>query len=131
MPQPHQIRLQGPWMLLDPPRKPTRVQLPDEWSEFVSLGESTAWSGHLTRHFNAPTGLMPGDRVELILCGFPAECPVYLNDDPIGMSPPDGKQLRVEITGQLASRNMISVDLSQVSAPHETPPQAHLEIFAG
>jgi len=131
MPQPHQIRLQGPWMLLDPPRKPARVKLPDEWPELVSLGESTAWSGHLTRHFNAPTGLMPGDRVELILGGFPAECSVYLNDLAIGKSPPSGEQLRVEITGQMASRNMISVDLSQVSQPHETHPEAHLEIFAG
>lgn len=106
---------------------PQRVDLPSQWPVVAALSEPR----RLTRHFNCPTGLMPADRVELVLAHFPPLGDVQVNDQPLGRSPAVGAEFRVEITPHLQSRNLISVALQDASAESDIPPQAHLEIFAG
>ena len=69
---PHVIRLRFPWSV-------------------ESLGNGLQ---RFSRHFNDPTGLANGDRVELVLARVPSPIDVELNGSPLGELAPEGNAVK-------------------------------------
>jgi hypothetical protein len=102
---PHTIRLQGPW-------------------------QCETLAGGLVRYgrsFHCPTGLTPGHRVWLAIGDSPQLAQVQLNDLPLNGADDAGELRRLEITGRLLPRNVVSIDVLAPEGEHRRP-QVALEI---
>ena len=129
----HSIRLAGPWQLtplahtcwsaegesieqpgeLPPGGKST---VPSDWGEL--LGEEFRGRVQLERFFHKPTGLEPGDRVEIALSGVDALGTISLNGQPLGEIPPGGEPARFDIGSLLEHRNclVVKVELPRLTS---------------
>lgn len=106
----HSIRLRGPWELWLPGRQePLRLEVPaTQESLAVALASGdvpAAPPWRLVRRFGLPTGLEPGDRVQLVLLQPSHPLSLTFNDQPLGESDSLGEPLRLEITPRLLPRN--------------------------
>jgi beta-galactosidase/beta-glucuronidase len=113
----HRIRLRGPWrfrVLSEQPARSGRVALPCDWS--TSLGADFRGRVAYTRRFQRPTGLSPGQRVELVLDGVDAFGSVSLNGSGLLEIPPGGAPARVDIAPLLTDRNELVVEVELPSA---------------
>ena len=126
MPDPHVIRLRGPWEYepleqfasTDEGQRASstadlppggKVQMSSDWS--ATLGADFLGRVRFTRHFNLPTNLEPAERVWLVFDGVDHSASVTLNGEPLGTLA--GMQTRrVDITGRLALRNRLEVEVS-------------------
>ena len=83
MPNPHTIRLNGPWEMIAPPAdEPVRVKLPGDWP--VVAAACAAGPVVLQRWFHRPTGLDEQTAVQLITSTLPCSGSVSLNDVRLG-----------------------------------------------
>lgn len=135
-PAPHVIQLRGVWEYRPLARA---VRLPDG-----SLGETTEtlpppgrlrrladWGRTLgadfcgrvlfTRRFGQPTGLAPGDRVDLVLEHVAACRAATLNGAPVGPLLPDQECARWDITARLQRRNELAVVVEWSTAASSSP----------
>jgi hypothetical protein len=105
----HRIRLRRPWAC-----RPG--------------AESTAWR----RRFGCPTGIGPRDQVHLCFAGFSAGIAVSLNGRRLGHLPPDALPGGFNVTGALAARNEIELEIHAPLAgdrrTDEPPGEVALEI---
>lgn len=116
----HRIRLRGPWrfrVLSEQPARSGRVTMPCDWS--TSLGADFRGRVAYTRRFQRPTGLSPGQRVELVLDGVDAFGSASLNGSRLLEIPPGGKPARVDIAPLLADRNALVVEVELPPAGEE------------
>ena len=99
-----------------------RIRLRRPWACWPGA-EGTAWR----RRFGCPTGVGPGQRVHLCFAGFSAAIAVSLNGRRLGRLPPDALPGGFDVTGALASRNEIEVEILAPAAsdlPADEPPGA-------
>ena len=90
---PHVIRLRFPWSV-------------------ESLGNGLQ---RFSRHFNGPSGLTNGDRVELVLARVPSPIDVELNGSPLGELDPEGQIVRFAVTDLLEPRNRVDITMAEPS----------------
>ncbi|TWT31850.1 hypothetical protein [Blastopirellula retiformator] len=122
---PHSIRLNGPWQVcFAPGAQPTRVNLPRDWSTLSTTTCDGALT--LTRFFNAPTGLVPGDQVMLVLDALPFSGNVTLNGAVLGDF--SGSR-QFSIVDQIELRNQLEISGSSL-ATGQPAGEVRLEIFA-
>jgi beta-galactosidase/beta-glucuronidase len=133
MPDPHVIRLRGPWHVealardLDgqgdgPPRAlppASKTPVPGDWS--AALGADFLGTARYTRHFNRPTNLGPHERVWLVLEGVDDAARVALNGRQIGQARGCQRATRIDITSALEMHNTLTVDVSLARAAFNDP----------
>jgi beta-galactosidase/beta-glucuronidase len=118
MPQPHVIRLRGPWECQPLERfdasadlpAAARVQAPCDWAEL--LGHEFLGRVRYTRRFNRPTNLDPHERVWLIIDGVDHHGLVTLNGTPLGQVAGCARPARFDVTELLQSHNTLEVEVS-------------------
>lgn len=103
--------------------------MPCDWS--VSLGADFRGRVAYTRRFRRPTGLAPGQRVELVLDGVDALGWVSLNGTRLLEIPPGGAPARIEIAELLADRNELVVEVELPAAESRPLRPAGREHSAG
>jgi beta-galactosidase/beta-glucuronidase len=110
--EPHLIRLRGPWQyrVLEPHEATGRITMPADWG--ATLGANFRGRVQYVRRFNRPTGLVPGQPVDLVFDGVDALAVVTLNDRPLLEIPPGGEPARIDIAGLLEERNTLVVEVS-------------------
>jgi len=136
MPEPHVIRLRGPWeyeplerfvRLVDGPYcseteglpPAGKVQLPCDWS--ATLGHDFRGRVRFTRHFNCPTNLDAEERVWLAFDGVDYQAQVLLNDHKLGWVQGYERPRRVEITTKLQPHNLLLVEVSLPASVFRDP----------
>jgi hypothetical protein len=122
-PKAHEIRLRGPWQaqplarttrlpdgsvqpLPGPLPAATQVSVPDDWGRWMD--QDFGGQVRYQRNFGCPSGLGPGDRVELVLDDVNAWADVSLNGQPLGRIL-RGHVARFEIRRLLRPRNALVV----------------------
>lgn len=83
--------------------------MPADWGE--SLGPDFRGRVQYRRRFNRPTGLLPAQRVDLVLAGVDARAKVLLNDRPLLEIPPGGEPARIDVAARLQDRNLLVVEV--------------------
>ncbi|MCY2986289.1 MAG: hypothetical protein NTY19_00210 [Planctomycetota bacterium] len=128
----HIIHLRGPWECRPLTRTiplpdgslrettealppPGRLRIPADWGRI--LGADFRGRVQLTRRFGQPTGLAPGDRVDLVLELVEACGVAMLNGTPLGPILSGQECTRFDITARLQRRNELAVVV-------ELPPDA-------
>lgn len=92
------------------------IRLRDPWEH--EIGEGLArWR----RWFNQPTGLEPGDNIELWIDHLPNEAKVLVNHQPLLPVGSEGSVSLFDIAALLQTRNEIVVELSVATASAERP----------
>lgn len=127
----HRIRLRGLWgfeWVTAPPALPSdrrvgRLALPTTWREGLGPHAGTV---RLSRRFGRPPEPDSSDRVWLEIRCRGVHVTAVLNGDQIGASTEGA--LRVEVTGRLAARNRLDLDLSsdEPSGPDAPLPEVAL-----
>ena len=113
MPRPevtvHRIRLRGPWLLelVAAPDSPRTVRLPLPWGELIECGAGRL---RLSRRFNRPTNLGPGDRVSVVVGELPNEALVSLNGTTLEQHPGHTNQDSVFDISHLEPSNLLTVE---------------------
>ena len=106
MPEPHRIRLRGPWEFrLHTPR----VSI--GWMTVPGTLRDVGWAEYFGmvsfyRRFGRPSNLGTGDRVRLAFHGVTGFAEVLLNDERLGDLAGSGS---FDVTGRLRERNMLQV----------------------
>lgn len=111
---PHVIRLRGPWE-----SDRGRVKLPCDWLTAFGLDSRKVT---LARRFNRPSGLDSGERVLLRVVSPHQLAAIWLND--VALSSTDA----VDITDQLADKNLLSVELVGSGRADQSLLEVQLEI---
>jgi beta-galactosidase/beta-glucuronidase len=138
MPQPHIIRLRGPWELqplarwqvaddgtlaeiADPLPPGGRLAMPSDWSKL--LGPDFHGRVRHLRRFARPTGLDSGERVWLVCDGAADAATIALNGAPLGAIPGTNQPTRFDVTERLLPRNelVIDVDFPSAKTAQQTP----------
>jgi hypothetical protein len=88
--------------------------MPADWGE--SLGTGFRGRVEYSRCFNRPTGLEPGQRVDLVLEGLDAFGSVALNGQRLGDIDAGAAAVRIDISSLLADRNHLVVEVELPSA---------------
>jgi hypothetical protein len=114
---PHRIRLRGPWQVTAlecadprvPLPQPARMHIPCSWAD-------GGWPGfrgraNHARSFGRPSGLGANERIRLIIEMVSGVGQARLNQQPIGAVHGDGS-FECDVTGLLAVRNLLEIDLS-------------------
>ncbi len=131
MPQPHIIRLRGPWELqplarwqlasgaalvefIDPLPPGGRIEMPSDWSQL--LGADFRGRARHLRRFGRPTGLDSGQRVWLVCDGATDAATIALNGAPLGAILGPNLPARFDITERLLPRNELVIDVEFPSA---------------
>lgn len=135
----HSIRLRGPWECFLPGEtEPRRIEMPATWQALADLaGSDLSHPGpiRLLRRFGMPTGIDPGDRLEIVIdsAGVPLEA--SLNGQLLGSLSPSQQPRRLNVMGLLASRNELAISFSPTDAgasPLSFPiGEVRLEITSG
>jgi hypothetical protein len=91
------------------------VRLPSDWQ---SLFGDRGGRARFSRRFNRPTGLEPGDRIDLVLEGWGGSAEIVLNGEPLGTFDATDGETRIGITELLAAHNRVSIllDFAPVQA---------------
>jgi hypothetical protein len=123
---PHHIRLHGPWeccvlsrsvRLADGSWQETRAGLPPSGRVRIptdgipSLGEGCRDRILLTRRFHQPTGLVPDDRVDLVIEGLAAGATVTLNGVALRAILFGQDSVRYDVTRCLQRRNELALEV--------------------
>lgn len=127
MAQPHRIRLRGPWECrplawsepdYDGRPLPTAgsLSMPSDWSPIA--GPDFRGRVRFTRRFGCPTGILDGDRVELVVEAVDYEATIELNGQQLGNTRWGTGPWRCEITPWLQAANELRI---VVDLPCETP----------
>lgn len=108
MPDPHRIRLRGPWDI----RPHAAGACPGRMTIPGALRDG-GWPGYVGtvsfyRRFGRPSNLGTGDRVRLAFERVTGPAEVRLNDEPIGNLAGSGS---FDVTGRLRERNMLAVEM--------------------
>ena len=129
MPEPHIIRLRGPWEFEPlarfvggggqireetfglPPAG--RVRAPCDWGGL--LGQDFAGRVRYARPFNCPTNLAPEERVWLAIDGVDARADVALNGQPIGEAHGYQATACFDITAALEPHNLLTIEVCMPS----------------
>ena len=126
MPQPHLIRLRGPWeyepvarvvIAADGARQEStadlppagRVQLPADWGP--TLGHDFRGRVRYLRRFGLPTNLEPGEQVWLVVEGVDYFGAATLNGTRLGELLGYVAPVEFEIGPLLAARNLLALDV--------------------
>ncbi len=124
----HVIRLRGPWNYrVEQPASAGGlvvtgvVELPGGWSAAFPHGAPPGLV--LNRRFGRPTGISPGDRVELVVEAVGTLAEILLNGEPQwdGATP----ATRIDVSGRLGSRNELQISVGDSAEVCE----ARLEIY--
>lgn len=111
MPNPHTIRLNGPWeMIAGLPDEPERVHLPKAWPQVVAAAQ--AGPVVLQRWFHRPTGIDDGSRVDLVLADLPFAGSVSVNEMSLGRFTPH-EQHDLSIEAHLTTRCCLTISADQ------------------
>ena len=133
----HTIRLRGPWQCQPLARTrrradgasqtlsgtlppPSRVTVPSDWTDYP--GADFRGRVCYIRNFGRPTGIGPGDRIELVIERIDAFGAAYLNDRLLGTISQGELGLRADVTDRLGPRNRLAVEVelpecTEASAP--------------
>jgi hypothetical protein len=100
---------------------PGQIRMPADWGQ--TLGADFRGRVQYHRQFGCPTGLEPGDRLELVIDRVDAFGAIVLNGRSLGQIPAGGARARYDITPWLARRNdlVIEVELPKVTADSAFP----------
>jgi hypothetical protein len=126
MPEPHIIRLRGPWELQpltqwrrgadgpllevnDPLPPGGRLEMPSDWSPL--LGADYYGRVRHRRRFGRPTGLDSGQIVWLVCDGAAGAANVALNGAPLGALLGPTTPVRFDVTDRLLARNELVIDV--------------------
>ncbi len=130
MAQPHRIRLRGPWECRplawsDPDKPPSPLgqpeadshsrplpaagwlSMPSDWAPIA--GPDFRGRVQFARRFGCPTGLLEGDRVELVVEAVDYLATIELNGQPLGTTHWGQGPWRREITSLLAPANELRI----------------------
>jgi len=149
MSEPHRIRLRGPWDYeplaefvdaadgtvnerVDDLPPAGRAAMPRDWREM--LGGDFRGRVRFCRRFSCPTGLEPGDRVELVIDAVAGSAAVFLDDQPLGDVDPSAGSLRSDVSGRLSGRHELVVEVQSPATcvkdqPRGLTGEVRLEIF--
>ena len=142
----HSIRLRGPWQLepvyryvrradgefeprTDELPPPARLHMPADWS--AAFGPDFLGRVRCVRTFNTPPGLVPEERVWLVVEPQRSTARVMMGDDTLGVVAAEGEPLRVDITHRLDNFNRLEIIVehpalvqgkSAVGEPKQLPP---------
>jgi len=111
----HRIRLRGPWQLQPVPpgsAPPRSIRLPACSAEFFDTG---ARSVQLSRRFNRPTNLAPGDRISLGIENLPKGARVTLNGARLDPKAQRGAEPTIFPTSRLEPHNLLTVEFEVAS----------------
>ena len=120
----HTIRLRGPWQLEPVFRYVRRAdgelarsdhslpsaakqQMPADWS--AVLGDDYLGRVRYVRPFNAPPGLVPEERVWLVVEPQRSEARVMLSEETLGVVTAEGPAARFNITHLLSAHNRLEI----------------------
>ena len=129
LPRGHRIRLRGPWEFCwvkpagrrDQPAG--EIRLPSRWKDAFGDARGTV---RLSRKFNGPTGIEPGDRIWLEVAAG-GEAGVLLNGDWLGHVGP-GVIARFDVSNRIALHNRTELDLSREEAAASEVPIAEVAL---
>ena len=111
MPQPHTIRLNGPWeMIARGTEPPQRVKLPEEWP--VIMSAASAGPVFLQRWFHRPTGLTPNCRVQLVFQSLPFSGSASIDDVQIGVFSAHSEQA-INISAVIRDRSCLTLSVTE------------------
>jgi hypothetical protein len=142
----HSIRLRGPWQLEPVYRyvlrengefdactanlpAPATMKMPADWS--AAFGAEFLGRVRYVRTFHAPPGLVPEERVWLVVEPQRSEARVVMGDDTLGVVPAGGDAQRFDITHRLGNSNRLEIFVdhpalvegkSTVGNPRDLPP---------
>lgn len=133
----HAIRLRGPWQYVPMARTellsdgttrelggdlppPGRCQVPTDWAE--TLGPEFRGRVQFQRSFGCPTGLEPGDRVDLVIGPVDAWGSVTLNALLLGRLAVQNSGARFDVTNHLAKRNLLCIEVEWPQTAGESKP---------
>jgi beta-galactosidase/beta-glucuronidase len=138
MPNPHVIRLRGPWDIQPlarfiagpdgrmaesaadlPPAG--RLTMPADWSAL--FGRDYCGRARHVRRFNRPTGLTEQSRVWLVLDGAQDHAAVTLNGHRLGSVDGPAENVPFDVTALLLDHNQLVVDVEFASHLPEAPDQ--------
>lgn len=127
MPEPHRIRLRGPWEI----RLHTR-RASIGWMTVPGTIRDAGWARYVGtvsfyRRFGKPSNLGTGDRVRLAFERVTGPAEVRLNDEPIGDLTVSGS---FDVTGRLRERNMLAVEMTAMDDECGIVGDVILEIMA-
>jgi hypothetical protein len=94
----HVIRLREPW----------EREVPTADGERQATGDDLD-SIRFHRRFGLPTGLEPGDRIELVIEGATASGEVWLNDVLLGQFSAEAAVTKIPLGGLLQFRNQLTI----------------------
>ena len=115
MPQPHVIRLRGPWLCWpDSSRQATEasavtIDFRDEDGLSPFHGASSEAQLRLERRFHRPTGLTDTTSVQLVIKSFSGEMTLTLNSEPLGSV--DAGRNEFQVADQLQPANRLRIEL--------------------
>ncbi|MFV2068442.1 MAG: hypothetical protein ACC645_15840 [Pirellulales bacterium] len=133
---PHVIRLRGPWQYVPMARTvlrpdgstrevdgllppPGRCTVPSDWAD--ALGPDFRGRVRYQRSFGCPTGLVPGDRVELVIGQVDAWGSATLNQHLLGQIDAGNSGARFDVTSRLAARNDLCVEVELPRSADNAP----------
>ncbi len=127
--QGHTIGLMGPWEFAwataeaHRPENWQRVRLPLPGNDPAACRRASEilW---LRRFFHRPTGLHPGDAVQLVFTAWPAGSRLWLNETPLGHVTTQ-KEIR-EVVPMLVLRNQLLIRLPPSNEPWQQLQHAHV-----
>ena len=137
--RPHVIRLRGPWdyrplartrlcpdggtiEVAGPLPPPGQIQMPADWGD--SLGADFRGRVRYSRRFGRPTGVQPGQRIDLVVERLDAFGLVLLNGRSLGAVAAGQSGWRADVTHLLAPRNELGVEVELPEEPADSPPLA-------
>ncbi|MGC4006750.1 MAG: hypothetical protein QM811_27945 [Pirellulales bacterium] len=88
--------------------------LPADWSE--SLGAAYRGRARYVRRFGRPARLDDDERVRLAVDRPRGRGEIRLNGRPLGPLDDDAETTRFDVTGLLAERNVLEIDLAHAAA---------------
>ena len=128
MPNPHTIRLNGPWEMIAPPAdEPVRVKLPTDWPVVATACQTGPVV--LQRWFHRPTGLDEQTAVQLVASALPCGGSVSLNDIRLG-DITAGQTHHFNVGPHLSPRGCLTLSLEATSGVEVTVPASPEAITA-
>jgi len=127
VPEPHRIRLRGPWEVRPHAAgaRPGRMTVPGTLRD-------GGWPGYVGpvsfyRRFGRPSNLGTGDRVRLAFAGVTGSAEVFLNGRPLGPLSGTGA---FDVTDRLRERNELEVQIQAADDGDGITGEVVIEILA-
>lgn len=113
MPEPHVIRLRGPWQLIAAEGGKSRLKLPTSWEAFEQDVGCQVQEITLARHFHRPPRVDEGEPVGLAVQTPHQLLTLQLNGQPLTLAD------RQEVTSLVETRNELQITLRRSADKQE------------